>query len=223
MQDFEVDFVTAEKGEVIYLIDDDERVVEALSELIESVGRKVVCFVTAKEFLDHHRTDSNACLIVDIKLPGMSGLDLQSKLAQESHPPIIFITGHADVPSAVRAMKAGAIEFLAKPVSQNALLTAIDAALKEDLRRRKNSELAKIRSCFALLTPREREVFHLVANGLLNKQAAAELGIRVVTLQVHRAQVMKKMAARSFAELVRKAAELGIPESVGSLSGTLAG
>jgi len=188
------------------------------------MGRNVVCFATAKEYLDHYRTDSAACLIVDIKLPGMSGLDLQSELVRGLHPPIIFITGHGDVPSAVRAMKAGAIEFLTKPVSQNSLLRAIDAALEEDRRRRqKYSELAKIRSCFALLTPREQEVFHLVAKGLLNKQAAAELGIRVVTLQVHRSQVMRKMAARSFAELVRKAAELGIPNPAGRLSSALAG
>jgi len=222
MQVFEGGIASPGKGEVIYLIDDDERVVEALSELLECMGRNVVCFATAREYLDHHRTDAAACLIVDIKLPGMSGLDLQSKLARELHPPIVFITGHADVPSAVRAMKAGAIEFLTKPVSQNALITAIDAALQEDRRRRhKYSELARLRSCFALLTPREREVFHLVANGLLNKQAAAELGIRTVTLQVHRTQVMKKMAARSFAELVRNAVELGIP--AGGLSSTLAG
>ena len=198
-------------GEAIYLIDDDPRVLEALSELLESLGKHVVSFATAQKYLDYRRTDSSACLIVDLMLPDMNGIELQQQLAGRLSPPIIFISGHADVPSTVRAMKGGAIEFLTKPISQNALVVAIGAALLEDrLRRSRHMEMASLQSRYSLLTARERQVFHLVAEGLLNKQAASTLGISEVTLQVHRGQVMRKMAAGSFAALVRMATALGI-------------
>ena len=158
------------------------------------------------------RRDEAACLIFDMRLPDMSGLDLQQRLANEDCPPIIFISGRVDIPGTVQAMKAGAIEFLTKPVSPRALETAIDVAFAQDRKLRKQRlEMATLQSRFNTLTPREREVLPLIAEGLLNKQAAAVLGISEVTLQVHRCQVMRKMAARSFAELVRMAERLGIP------------
>lgn len=202
---------TVQKGQVIYLVDDDLRGRETLAELLTSLGKDVVCFRSAREYLRHHRNDSSACLVVDIVLPDMSGLDLQQQLEGGPHPPIIFMSAHADVPTTVRAMKAGAIEFLTKPVCPQNLIDAIDAALAQDLRQReRHLELAKIRRGYSLLTPREREVLPLITGGMLNKQAAAYLGISEVTLQVHRGQVMRKMAARSFAELVRMAERLGI-------------
>lgn len=203
---------TDEQSGVVYVVDDDPLILEALAELLSSMGRRVVCFAKAKDYIDYHRTDFSACLIVDVMLPDMNGLDLQRQLADDLSPPIVFISGGADVPTVVRAMKSGAIEFLTKPISQAALLVAIEVAFEEDRqRRKKKSERDKLQKCVAKLTPRERQVFELIASGLLNKQAAAELGICEVTLQLHRTQVMRKMEARSFAELVRKAAELGIP------------
>jgi FixJ family two-component response regulator len=202
---------TIKKGQVIYLVDDDVRVREALAELLTSLGREVVSFGSAKEFLRYNRNDSSACLIVDVVLPDMSGLDLQKQLDGGLHPPIIFMSAHPDIPTTVRAMKAGAIEFLTKPVKPQDLITAIDTALAQDLLlRERRLELAKIHRGYSLLTPREREVLPLITGGMLNKQAAAYLGISEVTLQVHRGQVMRKMAARSFAELVRMAEKLGI-------------
>ena len=203
---------TVDKGQVIYLVDDDVHDREALSELLKSLGREVACFGSAKEYLRHGRTDRAACLIVDLVLPDMCGLDLQQQLGGSLHPPIIFTSSQADVPSTVRAMKAGAIEFLTKPVNPQVLIAAIDAALAQDLvQRERHQELTNIRRGYASLTTREREVFALITGGMLNKQAAAHLGISEVTLQVHRGQVMRKMAARSFAELVRMAERLGIP------------
>lgn len=198
-------------GETIYLVEDDPRVLEGLSELLESLGKHVVSFATAQGFLDYRRTDSSACLIVDLMLPDMNGIELQQQLADRLSPPIIFISGYADVPSTVRAMKGGAVEFLTKPVSQEALVTAIEVALLEDrLRRLRHLEMVNLQSRYSLLTTRERQVFQLVVEGLLNKQAASALGISEVTLQVHRGQVMRKMAAGSFASLVRMATTLGI-------------
>jgi FixJ family two-component response regulator len=201
--------------DIVYIVDDDIRLREALSELIGSLGRTAITFGTAAEYLATNLADSPSCLILDMLLPDMSGLDLQHRLAHENCPPIIFISGRVDIPATVRAMKAGAVEFLAKPVCPDALETAIQTALTEDReRRRRRSELNLLQTRFESLTPREREVLPLVARGLLNKQAAAALGIANVTLQVHRSQVMRKMAARSFAELVRMAERLGIPASV---------
>ena len=200
-------------GEVVYLVDDDPRVREALSELLASLRIEHVTFGSASEYLGFARSDSCACLVLDVQMPEITGLDLQRQLASESSPPIIFISGHGDIPSTVRAMKAGAIEFLTKPLDPQALVAAIRMAFVKDLeQRQKTADLASLQRRFALLTPREREVLPLVASGMLNKQAAAVLGITDVTLQVHRGQIMRKMEADSFADLVRMAGKLGIPE-----------
>lgn len=202
------------QGGAIYIVDEDTRTRAALSELLVSRGRKVVTFGSATEFQAYRRNDEAACLILDMRLPDMRGLELQKRLADECCPPVIFISGLIDVPGVVRAMKAGAIEFLTKPVNEHALEAAIDLAFTQDRRHRQQRlELATLRGRYKTLTPREREVLPLIAEGLLNKQAAAILGIREVTLQVHRCQVMKKMAAKSFADLVRMAHKLGIPVS----------
>ena len=205
-------------GQVVYLVDDDPRVGEALSELLASLDMEHFTFGSAEEYLAFVRSDTCACLVLDVHLPKLSGLDLQQQLASGSTPPIIFISGRGDVPSAVRAMKAGAIEFLTKPIDPEALLPAIRTAFTEDLeRRRKRVELAALQRRLAILTPREREVLPLVVGGMLNKQAAAFLGITEVTLQVHRGQIMRKMEASSFADLVRMAEKLG----TGAPDGTL--
>jgi len=191
---------------MIYLVDDDSRVREALTEHLASLGMEVVSFGSAAEYLDYSRSDAAACLILDLELPGINGLDLQEQLAAETSPQIVFISGHGDIPSSVRAMKAGALEFLTKPVDEAALIAAVHAALARDRHLRKHhAELAELRERFSSLTPREREVLPLVVGGLLNKQAAAVLGIAEVTLQLHRSQIMQKMAADSFADLVRMA------------------
>jgi FixJ family two-component response regulator len=200
-------------GEVVYLVDDDPFVREALSELFASFRIEHVTFGSASDYVGFARSDSCACLVLDVQMPEISGLDLQRQLASESGPPIIFISGHGDIPSTVRAMKAGAVEFLTKPIDPQALVAAIRAAFIKDLeQRRKTADLATLQRRFALLTPREREVLPLVARGMLNKQAAALLGITQVTLQVHRGQIMRKMEANSLADLVRMAGKLGIPE-----------
>jgi FixJ family two-component response regulator len=202
---------------VVYLVDDDPRVREALSELLASEKIEHLAFSSASDYLrfaSFAKPDHCACLLLDIQLPEISGLELQSQLSKESSPPIIFISGHDDIPSTVRAMKAGAIEFLTKPVDPAKLLLAIRAAFAVDLERRRRLEaLTDLRRRFASLTPREREVFPLVVGGMLNKQAAAILGITEVTLQAHRSQIMRKMESKSFAELVRMAAKLEIPEA----------
>jgi FixJ family two-component response regulator len=198
---------------VVYLVDDDPRVREALSELLASLKIDHVTFASAAEYLRYPRSDESACLVLDVHLPDINGLDLQQQLADESGPPIIFISGHGDIPSTVRAMKAGAMEFLTKPINKDALVAAISAAFVKDLdQRQRTADLTSLQLRFALLTPREREVLPIVVAGMLNKQAAAALGISEVTLQVHRGQIMKKMEADSFADLVRMAGKLGIPE-----------
>jgi FixJ family two-component response regulator len=202
------------KGQVIYLVDDDLAVREGVSELLASHGLDVLSFASATQYMLHVREDTAACLVLDLQLPDITGLDLQSRLRSEHEIPIIFISGRGDIPSTVRAMKAGAIEFLTKPLDTPALLGAIRAALLRDVERRcEVVELAKLNARFALLTPREREVLPLIASGLLNKQAAATLGISEVTLQLHRGQIMKKMAANSFADLVRMASRLAVCQS----------
>ncbi len=199
---------------MIYLIDDELRERDCLSELLDSSATKVVSFRTASAYLAHVRKDSAACLILDVVLPDMSGLDLQRQLSSHTGPPIIFVSRHVDIPSCVQAMRAGAIEFLLKPVNKQALLRAVEAAFELDRKRQqKKREMESLRKGFSSLTPREREVLPLVAEGLLNKQAAAALGISEVTLQVHRGQIMRKMAAGSFAELVRMAGKLGISQA----------
>lgn len=196
---------------VVFVVDDDYRVREALSSLISSTGLDVAAFGSAAEFLESEKPDSPTCLVLDLELPGTSGLELQRELATGIAPPIIFITGHGDIPSSVRAMKAGAIEFLPKPFDDEELLRAIDAAISLDRSaRQRRSELAELQKHYALLTPREREVLPLVTAGLANKQTAAELGTSEITIGVHRGQIMRKMGARSLAELVRMADKLGI-------------
>jgi FixJ family two-component response regulator len=196
---------------IVFVVDDDYRVREALSSLIASVGLCVTAYGSAAEFLEADKPDKPACLVLDLQLPGPSGLDLQRELANGSGPPIVFITGHGDIPSSVRAMKAGAIEFLPKPFGDEDLLKAIDAAIALDRAARKErAELAELRSHYALLTPREREVLPFVVAGLANKQTAAELGTSEITIGVHRGQIMRKMGAGSLAELVRMADRLRI-------------
>jgi FixJ family two-component response regulator len=195
----------------IYVVDDDPRVREALEDLLASFGFHVIAFGSATEYIAGLEVGEAACLILDVELPDINGLDLQRQLVDGEHPPIVFITGHGDIPSSVRAMKAGAVDFLAKPFSDAELLAAIDSAVQRNREtRHAQAELAELRARYAALTPREREVLPLVVSGLLNKQAAAELGIREVTLQIHRGQVMRKMGAHSLASLVRMSVKLGI-------------
>jgi len=201
---------------IVFVVDDDYRVREALSSLIASVGLRVLAFGSAAEFLESEKPDAPACLVLDLELPGTSGLELQRDLAAGDGPPIVFITGHGDIPSSVRAMKAGAIEFLPKPFSEQELLGAIDAAIVLDREaRRKRSELAELQKRYSLLTPREREVLPFVAAGFANKQTAADLGTSEITIGVHRGQVMHKMGAGSLAELVRMSDKLGIARTPG--------
>jgi len=196
---------------VVFVVDDDSRVREALSSLIASVGLRVSSFGSASEFLKAEKPDAPACLVLDLELPDISGLDLQQELASREAPPIVFITGHGDVPSSVRAMKAGAVEFLSKPFGEEELLNAIDSAIALDrTARQKRSEIAELRRHYDRLTPREREVLTFVVAGFLNKQTADDLGTSEITIGVHRGQIMRKMAARSLAELVRMADKLGI-------------
>ena len=196
---------------VVFIVDDDHRVREALASLISSVGLRVEGFGSAAEFLESEKPDAPACLVLDLQLPGTSGLELQQQLADGDAPPIIFITGHGDIPSTVRAMKAGAIEFLSKPFDDEELLRAIHAAIDQDrIARQKRSELDELQRRYNLLTPREREVLPFVVAGFANKQTGADLGTSEITIGVHRGQIMRKMNARSLAELVRMADKLGI-------------
>ena len=198
---------------IVYVVDDDSSVREAIKSLIRSVGLRVETFGTAQEFLKSARPDAPGCVVLDVRLPGLSGLDLQRELAANGiNLPVIFITGHGDIPMSVRAMKAGALEFLTKPFRDQDLLDAILQALERDLSaRQQRSETAELRERFDSLTAREREVMGLVVSGLLNKQIAGELGTSEVTIKIHRSQVMKKMGAGSLAELVRMTEKLGIP------------
>jgi FixJ family two-component response regulator len=197
---------------IVFVVDDDPRMCEALGELFMSLGLHARAFGTAADYLAFPKPDLPACLILDLELPDMSGLDLQKRIAGEHHPPIIFITGHGDIPSSVCALKRGAVDFLTKPFDQRALIEAICAALAQDRRRRaEKAELGELHRRLACLTPREREVLPLVVGGFLNKQAAAELGISTITVQIHRSKIMHKMEAASLADLVRIADRLRIP------------
>ena len=199
---------------VVFIVDDDRRIREALSELLASFDMHAVAFGSAAEYMAYPKPDVPACLVLDVELPDINGLDLQSRIAQSNHPQIVFITGHGDIPSSVRAIKAGAVDFLTKPFREEDLMRAINAALAQNREARlKRAELADLHQRLSSLTPREREVLPLVVSGLLNKQAAAELGISEVTLQIHRGNIMKKMEAGSLAELVRMAGTLEIPLS----------
>jgi FixJ family two-component response regulator len=196
---------------VVYIVDDDRRIGEALTLLLSSFDMHAVTFGSAAEYMAYPKRDIPACLVLDVELPDINGLDLQSQMAQGNHPKIVFITGHGDIPSSVRAIKTGAVDFLTKPLKEADLMRAISAALAQDGEaRRKRAELAVLHRRLAGLTAREREVLPLVVSGLLNKQAAAELGISEVTLQIHRGSIMKKMQAGSLAELVRIAGALEI-------------
>jgi FixJ family two-component response regulator len=201
-------------GEVVYLVDDDVGIREAITDLLESVCLTVISFESAAGFLEHKRSDVAGCLVLDLQLPEITGLDLQARLCGHASLPIVFITGCGDIPSTVSAMKAGAVEFLTKPVDQEALMAAIHTALARDrANRSRRAEIAALLERYELLSPREREVLPLVVAGLLNKQAAAILGITPVTLQIHRGHIMRKMAAASFADLVRMSGALDIPAS----------
>src|ERR1700744_5052976 len=198
--------------EIVFVVDDDSRIREALSELLESHGIASITYASAGEYVRAARPDLPATLILDVELPDINGLELQGQLSNGDHPPIVFITGHGDIPSSVRAIKHGAVDFLTKPFGDVELMKAVRAALAQDRQaRRERGEIVALRDRYALLTPRERDVLPLVVSGLMNKQAAAELRISEVMLQLHRRNVMQKMAAASLADLVRMAEKLQIP------------
>jgi len=201
---------------MVYVIDDDAPVRNAIKSLIRSVGLVAEAFGTPREFLQQERPEAPSCLVLDVRLPAKNGLDFQRELAQAAiHIPVIFITAHGDIPMSVRAMKAGAVEFLTKPFRDQDLLDAIHEALDRDRARRKQEvEIVALRKRFDSLTPRERKVLPLVISGLRNKQAAAEIGISEAAAKVHRSQLMRKMGADSLAELVRMAQKLGISGKV---------
>ena len=197
---------------VVYVVDDDLRVREALTALVSSLGREVRAFASASDFLRSSKLNLPGCLVLDLNMPGMSGLDLQRELAGLETPPIIFLTGIGDIPTTVKAMKGGAVEFLSKPFDPEDLIRAIDAAVALDEGTRVlNSELNALRRRYGTLTPREREVLPFVVSGHLNKQTAGHLGTSEITIRIHRGHIMHKMEARSLADLVRLAAKLGIP------------
>jgi FixJ family two-component response regulator len=196
---------------IVFVVDDDYRMQEALSSLVEAMGFRVATFGSASEFLKAEKPDSPACLLLDLELPDINGLELQRELADREAPPVVFVTGHGDIPSSVRAMKAGAVEFLTKPFDEQELQSAIEKAVAIDrLARQRRSELTHLKDHYGLLTPREQEVLPFVVAGFLNKQTAADLGTSEITIRVHRGQIMRKMGARSLAELVRMADKLGV-------------
>ena len=197
---------------IVYVIDDDESMRRGLTNLFESVGLRVEAFGSAPELLQKKLPDVPSCVVLDIRLPGMSGLDFQDLLEKAAiHIPIVFMTGHGDIPMSVKAMKAGAADFLTKPFRQQEMLDAVTAAIERDRKRRQDEKIvSNARALFETLTPREREILALVAAGLMNKQIAAEIGIAEITVKIHRGHIMKKMGTRSVADLVRITEMLGI-------------
>jgi len=206
----------------VFVVDDDPSIREALSSLIRSVKLRVETFSSAQEFLRHNRPDAPACLVLDVRLPGLDGLELQQQLIRDGvHLPIIFMTGHGDIPMSVRAMKAGAVEFLTKPFRERDLLRAIEQAIERDREAKaQRQEMAELLARYDSLTPREQEVMESVVKGLINKQIAAELGTAEITVKIQRGRVMKKMKANSLPSLVRMAGKLGIGSAVESVSFT---
>jgi len=202
-------------ADLLAILDDDTSFQLALQDLIEAEGMSAVGFGSAEQFLESEVRHTAACLIADLRMPGMSGLELQTRLnAERCTIPIIFLTGRGDIPATVKAMKEGAIDFLTKPVEKNLLLAAVDHALKKDrITRRRTQENEELMTRYRSLTPREREVLPLLVSGLLNKQAAGELGITEYTVQIHRGNIMRKMKADSFASLVRMAGKMNPDES----------
>jgi FixJ family two-component response regulator len=197
---------------IVFVIDDDESMRRALTNLFQSVGLKAEVFGSAPEMLHSKLPDVASCLVLDIRLPGLSGLDFQSELAKANiHIPIIFMTGHGDIQMTVRAMKGGAVDFLTKPFREQEMLDAVVTAIERDRKRREGDKIvAHLQALLETLTPREREVLALVSSGLMNKQAAAELGLAEITVKLHRGHIMRKMGAKSLADLVRQAETLGI-------------
>lgn len=197
---------------IVLVVDDDPSVRRALVNLFESVGLRVAAFGSAPEILQSKPPEVPSCLVLDIRLPGLSGLDLQADLAKANiHTPIIFITGHGDIPMTVRAMKSGAVDFLTKPVRDQDMLDAVQAAIQRDRKRREiEKTVSNVRSRFESLTPRERDVLSLVASGKMNKNVAAELGLAEITVKIYRGQIMRKMGAKSLAELVKMNEALAI-------------
>jgi RNA polymerase sigma factor (sigma-70 family) len=200
---------------IVFVIDDDAAMRNALNSLIRSVGLQVELFGSTQEFQKRPRAEAPSCLVLDVRLPGRSGLDFQRQLSEDNiHIPIIFITGHGDVPMSVRAMKAGAVEFLTKPFRDQDLLDAIQSALESDgARLQRESQIAVLQDRLDALTPREREVLPLVVSGKLNKEIAAQLGTSEITIKTHRASLMRKMQAESLVDLVKMASRLGIPRA----------
>lgn len=198
---------------VVFVVEDDASMRRALNNLFQSVGLEVELFGSASEMLQSKLPDVASCLVLDIRLPGLSGLDFQTELAKANiHIPIIFMTGHGDIPMTVRAMKGGAVDFLTKPFRDQDMLDAVVAAIERDRRRREADKiLSDLQTRFETLTPREREVLAFVSSGLMNKQIAAQLGLAEITVKIHRGHIMKKMGAKSLADLVRRAEALGIP------------
>jgi FixJ family two-component response regulator len=203
------------KPPVVFVVDDDDSMRKALARLFHSVQLRVEVFASAQEFLRRERPDAPSCLVLDVRLPGLSGLDFQAELAKaDIRIPIVFISGHGDIPMSVRAMKAGAIDFLAKPFRDQDLLDAVAAAIQRDQARREQEHVvADLRAHFESLTSREREIMGLVASGLMSKQIAAKFELSEITIKVHRSHLMKKMGARTVAELVKMAQALGVTSS----------
>jgi len=202
----------AEEQAVVFVIDDDEDLRDGLSNLLRSVGLQVKAFASAVDFLKSNLPDAPSCLVLDVRLPGVSGLDFQSELIRKNiGMPIVFMSAHGDIPMTVRAMKAGAVEFLPKPFHDQSMLDAVHSALEKDRQRRKGiGDTSQLRSSFDSLTPREQQILAYVASGLMNKQIAAETELSEITVKVHRASVMRKMGAKSLADLVRMADALDV-------------